>query len=380
VNLKLECAIAVNHDFIHILNLKNWNRKMLNAYWFITLASIVGELIYLLIETKSLSVKLMGDMFPSLLSMILVLLATEFIHTKINRFNEYVIIVSGSLVTFCFLYFHTGVTALYNALFLPILISIFYFQIKKALFSFVVTIITCFLLYYIKGAAGDPIEFANFVSIIGVLIIGTVVCLGIMDRGIELLNHLRTTMESRQELLVKNIIMDRLSKSDPLTELYNHITFHEYMDRLAEQSDKFGLPLQVAILDIDNFKKVNDTYGHRAGDRVLKRVAEIMQQHVMANDFVARYGGEEFAILFTEKTINEVFDLLEQIRTAVAENTFDELEGNSVTLSGGLSEYVSGAGKERLFHLADEALYIAKKSGKNRIVIKLDETFTENTN
>ena len=362
--------LLVNYDFSHMINLRSWNRKMINAYWVLFVAAVIGESAFLIWGAPDRMVYWQTYMLPSSITIVLILGTTELINKLARKFNEYIIIVSGVLITFSLLYIHTDVSALYSVMFLPILISVFYFQTRKVLFAAAVMVAFCTLLYYLKSMTDYPFAIEDYISILGMLCCGTVICLGIMHRGSELLQQLRLTLESRQELLVKNIVMDRMSKCDPLTGLYNHITFHEYIDRLTEQSDKFNLQLQLAILDIDNFKKVNDSFGHRAGDIVLTRVAEIIQQHVRENDFLARYGGEEFAVLFTEKSMDDVYEILENMRKHVAEFQHAELVGQPVTISGGVSEYITGYGKERLFHLADEALYEAKKTGKNRIVIK----------
>ena len=121
------------------------------------------------------------------------------------------------------------------------------------------------------------------ISLIGILSITAMMggfCLvawGVIIRGKEIREYYINTYKSNQELMIKNIIMDKLAKTDALTELYNHITFHEYLDKLIEHHDTSGMPLQVALIDIDNFKSVNDQFGHRAGDLVLKQVAEIVR-------------------------------------------------------------------------------------------------------
>jgi diguanylate cyclase (GGDEF)-like protein len=129
------------------------------------------------------------------------------------------------------------------------------------------------------------------------------------------------------------------------------------------------LSLHLAIMDIDNFKSVNDTYGHKAGDVVLRTVANIARSKVSSNDIVARYGGEEFALLFTDKSFQEVYDLLEEIRTSIASTSHEVLQGLPVTVSIGLNKYTPGMGKEALFQGADTALYDAKHSGKNRTAL-----------
>lgn len=366
----------VNEEFRHAVNLASWNRNMLNAHWAIVAAILIGELAYLATgapSSPSPSVYFSENVLPSLIIMPGILAITELINLFTRKFNEYIIILGGALLVFTLLYFHPGVPVLYNAFFVPILTSVFYFQIRKVLFSAAVMFLIIPLLFVVSRDSPKPFTTADFISTLAILACGTLICLGIMHRGIVLVRQLKTTLESRQELLIKSIVMDRMSKIDPLTGLYNHMTFHEYFDRLAEQSDKFDLSLQLAVLDIDNFKAVNDTYGHRAGDAVIKRVGAALQRHVKANDFVARYGGEEFAILFTEKDLSEALEILDAIRLDIAATLHRELQDKPVTVSCGISEYRPGIGKETCFGLADNALYIAKKSGKNRIVIKTHE-------
>jgi diguanylate cyclase len=361
--------LPVNNEFFQAVNLRKWNRKMLNAYWFIVLAVIMVEILYLIIESVNHNTYLTQDFFQFPALIIAILTATEILNAWMKQYNEYLIIVCGTAVTITGLFFHSNILSLFNAIFLPILISAFYFQVRKVMFAFAVNFVACTSLFYTKFKFGEALSLPEIVSILFILICGTFICIGIMHRGIELLNRLNSTLATKQELLIKNIIMDRLSKLDPLTELYNHITFHEYLDRLSEQSDVFELPLQLTLLDIDNFKKVNDTFGHRAGDAVLKRVAAILQEYVKPNDFVARYGGEEFAILFTEKSMHESREIMENIRRRIAVTPNPELNEEFITISAGLVEYERGSGKETFFRLADEALYTAKKSGKNRIVL-----------
>ena len=190
-----------------------------------------------------------------------------------------------------------------------------------------------------------------------------------MRRGRELMLYLQSSYESHQQLLVKTVWMDKLTKTDALTDLYNHMTFHEYFEKLIEQHEQNSLPLQLAILDIDHFKLVNDMFGHRAGDAVLQRVSEPIRTKVSANDFVARYGGEEFAILFTDKLKMEALKLVEQIRQDIAQAPHELQQGKSVTVSVGFAEYATGEGKEHFFNRADDALYKAKTTGKNKTVI-----------
>lgn len=177
-------------------------------------------------------------------------------------------------------------------------------------------------------------------------------------------------MKSEQDLRIQNIIMDRLSKIDPLTDLYNHKTFHEYLGWLIDHQQNNPFPMQLAVLDIDNFKKVNDQYGHWVGDIVLKQVAAVVLKHIATDDFAARYGGEEFVVILTAKQLDESYSIMEQIRIGIATMPVEEMNGESVTVSIGMHEFSVRDTKSDTFQQADDALYKAKKTGKNRIVLQ----------
>ncbi|WP_260115438.1 GGDEF domain-containing protein [Paenibacillus hexagrammi] len=95
----------------------------------------------------------------------------------------------------------------------------------------------------------------DLIAMIPIIGFAAYISIGITKRGIEILKHLKSATEVKQELMIKNIIMDKLSKTDALTDLYNHITFHEYLEKLIEQSECGYLSIHLAVLDIDNFKK-----------------------------------------------------------------------------------------------------------------------------
>lgn len=207
----------------------------------------------------------------------------------------------------------------------------------------------------------------NIFAFIGIFIGFVFISGGIIYRGHYLLKHLEESLCQQKELLVRNILMDRENKIDALTRLYNHKTFHEYLDRLIEQGDKNQLSFQLAIIDIDNFKQVNDQFGHWVGDSVLKRVGEQFKLNVTANDFVSRYGGEEFAVILTEKSKSESFQLVDTIRANISQMIHPEMNHKPVTVSIGMCSYEVGLGKEAFFKAADNSLYQAKKNGKNQV-------------
>jgi diguanylate cyclase (GGDEF)-like protein len=185
----------------------------------------------------------------------------------------------------------------------------------------------------------------------------------LLERNIE------SVTRDKQELLIRNAITEKMAHTDSLTDMYNHRTFQEYFDQVVVMhSQQNKHKLQLAIIDIDDFKKLNDTYGHAIGDIVLKRVANKIKSLVTADDIPSRYGGEEFAIIFTNKDISIAYNILENIRRSIEREKIREAETN-VTISIGLHEYIDDEGKQSSFVKADEALYTAKHTGKNKTVV-----------
>ncbi len=197
----------------------------------------------------------------------------------------------------------------------------------------------------------------------------------IRDYQAILENNLQSVTQDKHELLIRNAVIERMSNVDSLTDLYNHRIFQKYLGQLILQSNERNTLLQIAILDIDDFKKINDTFGHSVGDNVLKRVADKIRNLVTPEDIVARYGGEEFAIIFNNHLLEDTVEILENIRKAIASEQHPELD-RMVTVSIGLHEYKKGNTKKETFEIADEALYDAKHSGKNKIVVKQDKSET----
>lgn len=169
-----------------------------------------------------------------------------------------------------------------------------------------------------------------------------------------------------------------LSLTDGLTGLFNHRHFHQLLGIQVSQSYLTPEPLSLILLDIDHFKKINDTFGHLTGDLVLREISNILRRAAPPNSAVARYGGEEFAVLLPRTDKEAASQLAESLRTQVeAHVVFDYATGNriSVTISLGVGEFTLGMGKSEFINLTDAALYTSKRSGRNRVTVA--ETATE---
>jgi diguanylate cyclase (GGDEF)-like protein len=156
---------------------------------------------------------------------------------------------------------------------------------------------------------------------------------------------------------------------DGLTGAYNHRYFQEKLGEEMAKAERFNKDLSLVLLDVDHFKKFNDSYGHQEGDKVLRMVSEVIQSTVRNKiDTVARYGGEEFAVILPEADGNTGRDLADRIRKNVEGYLFEK-DGKSlyrVTVSLGVASYPFDAREQKgLIQLSDQALYDAKKSGRN---------------
>jgi diguanylate cyclase (GGDEF)-like protein/PAS domain S-box-containing protein len=163
-----------------------------------------------------------------------------------------------------------------------------------------------------------------------------------------------------------------LSERDPLTMIYNRRKLLELLGIEVEKAKRYSRPLSIIMLDIDHFKKVNDNYGHTTGDIVLKTITNIVGSVIRQVDIFARYGGEEFIVLSPETSIEGALVLAEKIRVAVGQYSYPAV-GN-VTISAGVAELLDKDSGAALITKADEALYVAKKGGRNRVEAAAPET------
>ena len=165
---------------------------------------------------------------------------------------------------------------------------------------------------------------------------------------------------------------ERSALTDGLTGLYNHRHFHERLTLESERSQRSGLPLSLLMLDVDHFKQFNDTFGHPAGDEVLRQLARVLGDTRRANDVVARYGGEEFAVILVDTAKFTAAKVAERIRERINAHDFSEAapRAGSLTVSIGVATFPDdGADAEALVRAADTALYVAKRAGRDRIVL-----------
>lgn len=158
---------------------------------------------------------------------------------------------------------------------------------------------------------------------------------------------------------------------DPLTGIHNRLAYDQRIDHEYKRWRRYNTPLVLMMWDVDRFKEVNDTYGHQAGDKVLRVIAKLLGKRVRETDFVARYGGEEFVILLPETDLEHAQDVAEKLRSSV-ENADFNYRGQRVliTISCGIAAFHEGDDQDSVFRRADSALYRAKEAGRNRCCVE----------
>jgi len=167
-------------------------------------------------------------------------------------------------------------------------------------------------------------------------------------------------------LIKKQVEIQNLAMVDQLTKIYNRRFFFEMSEKELKKSLRDQSEICVAMIDIDQFKKVNDTYGHIQGDAVLQSIAKLMKEEIRQKDILARFGGEEFILLMPQTKVIEAESMLDRIRVKVEEHDFSPVD--TVTISIGFTKINNLKRLEKSINKADEALYMAKNYGRNKVM------------
>lgn len=362
----------LSHNELHI-DLKVWMNKIISIYWFMIGLAFTGQIlglvmnqIYQLYPFENFLINKV--LLPSGTQVLLILSVQYLIKVK-GFYKPKLLTVFGTLSAWITAYTHATIPGLQVLFVILLAVNLIYFGKEELRFSFITNMLALTFLYVFPDVRTATTIFERFAYFFILLAAYQVFSL-VLDRGTDILDVLKRSNEQERSLMVRSAMMERLTKVDPLTELYNHRTFYEYLDFLYDQSIHYNMPLQLAIVDIDNFKSINDTYGHDVGDIILKRVARLIEDSVTENEIVARYGGEEFAVLLTSKSINESYELIESIRLKIENMTNDEIN-SPITVSIGFQPLSKDLTQTQFFKRADELLYQAKQNGKNQVAVSI---------
>jgi diguanylate cyclase len=190
----------------------------------------------------------------------------------------------------------------------------------------------------------------------------------------EQLRHMQLKLDDMEKLAesAQYAIEEQRKKAmhDSLTGMPNREAYQQRLEQEVKRIERYGGKLSLMVCDVDLFKRINDAYGHLAGDKVLKIIANSLQRNLRSTDFIARFGGEEFVALMPETSTSEAKIVAEKMRINIEESPFNfKKEPVQITVSFGISEFAEGETAAEVFSRADKALYKAKENGRNQVQI-----------
>ncbi|WP_051347087.1 diguanylate cyclase [Thiomicrorhabdus chilensis] len=194
-----------------------------------------------------------------------------------------------------------------------------------------------------------------------------------LEREVQSRTH--ELIKTQESLLQRNSMLEKLSTTDPLTQLCNRLKVERFLEEQQETFTKNQATYCALLIDLDNFKNINDTFGHHTGDKVLQAFSNLLQQHFKYKCRIGRWGGEEFIVILEDCELEKAEEQAENFRKQV--EAFDFPRIGQVTLSAGLACIEAAESTSELIHRADNALYESKHAGRNRITTS--KTFTPKT-
>ena len=248
---------------------------------------------------------------------------------------------------------------------LPIVISATFTDLKLTAKSLLVGIPVMYASIYISYLLDPNFELANHMAQ-GTINLGFLVAIFMVCRNIITLSQRKDELLDDYDKSEENL--NHALTLDAMTSLYNHTEFNKVLERRRAECIRNRKYMSIVVADIDHFKRVNDTYGHEQGDKVLITVANHLLHFCSDKGQVFRYGGEEFAVIFMNQSADQALAIMEEMRDCLSKVQYDFMpEGEHITISIGIYKYggETEIGSHEIFNNADQAMYEAKNSGRN---------------
>lgn len=346
---------------------KNWYSHIIVYLWIaIGLSSVVTLVNLNFSQLDPQTFLLERFLLPLLIEIFTMLILKRLIKAPNNASPYFIVLGTLAIVSILMMVHYPVINIMLPLFLMPVLISIFFIDQRLIHFAFLLTLISFIGMKFLFPPLTDmtAIEFTTFLAI---LTSTYLLARELTKRFSGVYSDMVLSVEKEKELLYRNIYMEKLTKMDLATNLYNHKTFHEYLEELVAQYQSQPFDLSLGLMDLDLFKGINDRQGHGNGDVVISTAAAIILDNLEANDFAARYGGEEFAVIFTEKSPAACLEILEKIRLDLEAAVFESMPNEVVTMSIGFTPLTPMMSKTDLFEAADASLYAAKENGRNQI-------------
>lgn len=349
------------------LLVKDFEKKLINISLVVIMIQFLIEVIYFpmcffseMIQIPIMEYILVFIARPTIVNLLAYAFA-NYSYGKYKKENRNKIVPINLIIfmSMNIVFTHSVFGALYAIYIIPVLLTIVYGDLKitKRILGF--TIVGSLISYILIPFDSYTTTSDNYLFNV-ILSYVLIICSYVITKVI--IEYIAKKEKILSDSFAENIQLKDELEHDGLTNLYNHSAFMGILDTLTKENKDINM----AILDIDFFKKVNDTYGHEAGNVVLKAFAELLKSYESQKIKPARYGGEEFAILFDGFSSDDVFLIIEKIRKDLEAIKFKELKNNNVTFSAGIAKYSSDLDITNFIEKADFALYKSKKNGRNQ--------------
>lgn len=351
----------------HGMDTKRWRLRLLRIAWWSVFVAVLVELAVFMAmfimdgAGPAWSYLLVAGQLALYMGAVMALvhgISKQLILRERFKVQAYVFITGISAIAAGIAWTHRTVVTVHAVFMMPIILSYVFVRRTPRWYAFVLNVClyaSFIMVFYLVEPDMVP-DFAESSTLLGLLLI----C--------QLIGSL---IHDRQASLMENVVeAHRNSMMDSLTRLYNHAAFYEHLDQHILKHSRGEGGFSLIIFDIDSFKRINDQYGHDVGDEVLLALVDAITEAVGDGDEAHRYGGEEFTVL-TSRGTQQSSQLAEAIRAGFTRHVAERRSGLHATVSAGVSSYdpVCHGGRREFFASADEALYRAKRTGKDKVVI-----------
>ncbi len=357
------------------LSFERWREKIIRIFYLIIgLIFIVEIVVFLALRPHGLLDEGFSDFqyvikyitYPTIINIIIVLTCHRINQMKFqDSTKNYAIPLSVSLLAAVISFVHSDVGAILTIFSVPVFLTILF---GKKNMTGVITIINGILLLFSiihSSIYRESIYFFLDAAVAFTLLVSAYLISSV------LIAYNKANSDYIFSSYQTQLSLNEQARNDSLTGLYNQRAFHSLLKISMEKARKAKAPLSLAIIDLDDFKEINDTYGHLAGDRVLLHFTTLMKQQCKDGDaYISRYGGDEFAVIFPRASKELAYLKLESLRQRCRQVPSIKTGTNQISFSAGIAYFIDGEMNETLlFHRADSALYQAKEKGKGQTIV-----------
>lgn len=325
---------------------------------------IAGIVYFLFIIPEYFLIKDPHDFIAVLINRSVIFALMIFLYFKVKRDKEYYSLIYWFtayeiLISLSFLYIANKIPSpdfLIQAFGLMIIILAIFLINNRWLYSIFTSLFVSISYFVFAACCFTDVSFSEFsAAIVHILIV--IALSSISSYSINYYKRIQ---------YLNNIELLKMAENDSLTGIYNKAKFNKEYERLADSATAKNDYFAVVMFDIDNFKGINDRYGHLVGDVILIELTDIIKRNIHQSDIFARWGGEEFVLIFPDMQLHQAIELTRRLRKVIAEHSFEK--GEHITCSFGVAAFAKDDDLNKVLQLVDERLYMAKKLGKNRVV------------